>query len=119
MAIGDIRKKDGTVAHIVEYEVTTGTNFVEYVMCPLEGQSKECPQNSLCIATEAGECVTDVITHNRMYLPTLYSGRILLKMRPCLEPDFCTEKAANCCGEYNSIQYDSQKPKFEIRVTLA
>ena len=83
--------------------------YVDYMICPLEDTGAKCPENAPCAA--GGKCFNQLTSYNRVRLPVLYKGEVLVKVKACVSRERAL--GAENCGEeatktYNSGAYDPQ-----------
>ena len=98
------------LTHNLSYEPDGRADYINYLICPLEDVGKQCPEALEC--TAGGHCFEGVSAYNRVRLPLLYAGKVLFKVKACID----REKALTneTCGPWEEKEFDSQA--FDIRI---
>lgn len=87
------------INELVSYEADGRADYVSYKICPMDQKSDTCVEN--------------IYTMNKIILPYLLAGDVLISVKACIDP----EKAKNSsisCGKPNEIVYNSRRRDSEI-----
>ena len=98
------------LTHNLSYEADGKADYIDYRICPLEDVGKQCPEGLEC--TAGGSCFPGVSAYNRVRLPLLYAGKVLFKVRACIDRERALTDVV--CGTWEEKEFDSQA--FDSRV---
>ena len=100
--VGTFRDKR-LVHELVSYESDGRSDYVYYRVCPLEKTDQDC-EGDAC--ETGGECIENIYTLDRVILPVLKAGQVLVGVRACVEKER-SKSSRETCGPWNEILHNT------------
>ncbi|MBP6217365.1 MAG: hypothetical protein KA436_02120 [Oligoflexales bacterium] len=106
---------------IVSFDVAGMTEYVDWTICPMEDTGQTCTDEAVksgkCIPGR-GECSSNVSNENKILVPNLFAGKILITAKACISQENA-KVSGETCGEPKEIYFDSQVSNIKARTLLS
>ncbi|MBI2603896.1 MAG: hypothetical protein HYW48_12660 [Deltaproteobacteria bacterium] len=111
LSVGKLADK-GKKAEIISYSISGKADYAFWRICPMEQTFQECPEGRTTCSV-GGECVENVTPYNRVVVPKLFEGKVLVSVKGCVEPDKATSR--EICGTFADKEYQPGTPDLKLR----
>lgn len=104
--------EDGKRGELISYALAGAADYVSWTICPEEETNQTCTSTDSQSCSVGGSCVQNVTPYNKIILPNMFAGKILISLQACVEPEKAKD-ASQLCGKVESLEYNSHYTDLE------
>lgn len=104
--------EDGKRGELISYALAGAADYVSWTICPEEETTQTCTRTDTQACSIGGACVQNVTPYNKVLIPNMFAGKILISLQACVEPEKALDPS-KLCGQVESMEYNSHYTDLE------